>query len=172
MWSGAGDGGGMGGLFTARGAERWLLFVAAWLVLGETDPAGIVAGALAAAIAALLSLRLLPPGSRRFSWRFLPRFAARFLVRSVAAGWDVAHRVAARTPRITPGTLTVPCAIPTGISRDAFRAIASLQPGVLPLPGEGQNLTVHCLDTRTPVAAEMAKDADAFLRLAGSPRHG
>lgn len=162
----------MGGLVTARGAERWLLFLAAWIALGDTDPKGLAAGAVAAALGAAISLRLLPPGPRRLAWSALPGFFLRFLVRSLLAGWDVARRVAARPPRINPGICTVPCAVPAGLPRDAFRAIASLQPGVLPLAGGEAELTLHCLDRDTPIAAEVAVDAAAFLRLAGRQQHG
>ena len=102
----------------------------------------------------------------------MARFAARFAAGSLRAGWDVALRVCAAPPRIRPGVLTVPCAVPPGPARDAFRAVASLQPGLLPLAGAPPGLTVHCLDTNAPVAAMVAADADAFLAMADRARHG
>lgn len=173
----------MGHLFTTHGMARWLAFCAAWVVLGRTSPADLAAGVVIAAIAARLSLALLPPAGGRLHLAGVAAYLARFAAGAFAAGWDVARRVAATPPRVAPGIVTVPCAVPEGVARDAFRALASLQPGTLPLAAPGPGLTVHCLDVTAPVAATLTADADAFLAMGdrngaatrngpGSARHG
>ena len=160
----------MGTLFSAHGAARWLSFFAGWVMLGRVHAIDLAAGAVISGVAAALSLHLLPP-VRLNPWAMLA-YAARFFAGSLHAGWDVAWRVAARPPQVRPGTLVVPCAVPLGVARDAFRALASLQPGTLPLPGDGAELSVHCLDIGAPIAATLDADAAAFLAMADAPHHG
>lgn len=160
----------MGKLFSAHGAARWLLVFAGWVVLGRVDAIDLAAGLVISALAAALSLHLLPPV--RLNPRAMTAYAARFCAGSLRAGWDVAWRVAARPPRVNPGVLTLPCAVHQGLARDAFKALASLQPGTLPLAGEGPDLRVHCLDITAPVAAMLDADATAFRAMADAPRHG
>lgn len=160
----------MGKLFSAHGAARWLSFFAGWVILGRVHAIDLAAGAVISGLAAALSLHLLPPA--RLNPREMPAYAARFFAGSLRAGWDVARRVTARPPQVRPGVLVVPCAVPQGLARDTFRALASLQPGTLPLPGQGPDLRVHCLDIDAPVAAMLDADAGAFLAMADAPRHG
>lgn len=163
----------MGALPDARGIGRWLVFLAFWIVLGRTGGADLAAGAVAAALAAWLSLRLLPPGTWRLNPAALLRFCARFAVRSVLAGFDVARRVCAARVRMRPGIIQVPCPVPEGLARQAFSAVASLQPGTLPIGGDARQILLQCLDTDAPVAADLAADAAAFLAVAeAAPRHG
>lgn len=163
----------MGKLFSAHGAARWLSFFAGWIVLGRIGAIDLAAGLVISALATALSLHLLPAlGPDPINPRATLAYAARFFAGSLRAGWDVAWRVAARPPRVNPGVLTVPCAVPQGLARDAFRALASLQPGTLPLAGQGPDLRVHCLDITTPVATALDADAAAFLAMADAPPHG
>ncbi|MFG1361621.1 Na+/H+ antiporter subunit E [Xanthobacter versatilis] len=163
----------MGKLFSAHGAARWLSFFAGWVILGRIGAIDLAAGLVISTLATVLSLHLLPTvGPNRLNPRAMLAYAARFFAGSLRAGWDVAWRVAARPPRVNPGVLEVPCAVPQGRARDAFRALASLQPGTLPLTGQGPELQVHCLDITAPVAAMLDADATAFLAMADTPRHG
>ena len=155
----------MGQLFTAHGSARWLAFFAGWVMLGRVGPSDLAAGILIAALAALLSLRLLPPAPGRWRPAGVIAYGARFSAGALIAGWDVARRVTATPPRVAPGILTVPCAVPEGVPRDAFRALASLQPGTLPLVAPGAGLTLHCLDVTAPVAQAVEADAAAFLAM-------
>ncbi|MDI4657045.1 Na+/H+ antiporter subunit E [Xanthobacter autotrophicus] len=160
----------MGKLFSAHGAARWLSFFAGWVMLGRVHAIDLAAGAIISGLAAALSLHLLP--AVHLNPAATLAYAARFFAGSLRAGWDVARRVAARPPQVHPGVLVVPCAVPQGLARDAFRALASLQPGTLPLAGQGPELRVHCLDITAPVAAALDADALAFLAMADTPRHG
>lgn len=145
---------------------RWLLFCAAWLVLGRTGPADLAMGALAAALAAPLSLALLPPVS--VSVQGVMRLSGRFARGSLLAGIDVARRVAATPVRVRPGVRTVPVPLEPGLGRAAFCALASLQPGTLPLGGAAGSLEVHVLDTASHAAAQLEQDARGFRAAGGA----
>lgn len=147
-----------------KGVIRWLVFLAAWVVLGRTGPADLAVGAVAAALAAALSLALLPPV--RLSPAGLVRLAGRFAAGSLAAGIDVARRVVATPVRVRPGVGHVACPLEPGLGRAAFCAVASLQPGTLPLGG-ADRLAVHVLDTESDAAAQLAQDARAFRAAGG-----
>lgn len=148
------------------GMIRWLVFLAAWVVLGRTGPADLAVGAVAAAIAVPLSRALLPP--LRLSPGGLARLAGRFAAGSLIAGLDVARRVVATPVRVRPGVAEMACPIEPGLGRAAFCALASLQPGTLPLGGEADSLTLHLLDTESDAAARLAQDAHAFRAAGGA----
>lgn len=153
----------------ARGA----LFFCLWLVLTGAEPLGLPFGLLAAFCATHASMRLLPPGPGRIVLRTLPGLAFIVLRQSFSAGWDVALRAFARPARLAPGVIDVPLAIPAGPARDAFRALASLAPGSLPLedlPDGG--LRLHALDLAMPLAEEMAVSEAAFARSQYASKHG
>ena len=153
----------------ARGA----LFFGIWLALTGAEPFGLPFGLLAALCATQASLRLLPPSPGRMALSTLPGLIITVLRQSFSAGWDVALRAFARPPRLTPGVIDVPLAIPPGPSRDAFRALASLAPGSLPLEDlpDGR-LRLHALDLAMPLAGEIAETEAAFARGQQSASHG
>jgi multicomponent Na+:H+ antiporter subunit E len=153
----------------ARGA----LFFGIWLALTGAEPFGLPFGLLAALCATQASLRLLPPGPGRIVLRALPRLALTMLRQSFSAGWDVALRAFANPPRLTPGVIEVPLAIPPGPSRDAFRALASLAPGSLPLEDlpDGR-LRLHALDLAMPLQKDIAETEAAFASSTRADKHG
>lgn len=153
----------------ARGA----LFFGLWLVLTGADAFGLPFGLLATLCATYASLRLLPPSPGRIMLRALPGLALAMLRQSFSAGWDVALRAFARPPRLAPGVIEVPLDIPPGPSRDAFRALASLAPGSLPLEdlADGR-LRLHALDVALPLAEETAEMKAAFFHSLKGAEHG
>lgn len=153
----------------ARGA----LFFGLWLVLTGAEAAGLPFGLIATLGATYSSLRLLPPGARRIAPGGLPRLAAMMLRQSLSAGWDVALRAFASPPRLAPGVIEVPLAIPAGPARDGFRVLASLAPGSLPLEDlpDGK-LKLHALDLAMPLARELAETQAAFGRCQKDAQHG
>ena len=153
----------------ARGA----LFFCLWLVLTGAEPLGLPFGLLAVFCATHASMRLLPPGPGRIVLRALPRLALTMLRQSFSAGWDVALRAFARPPRLAPGVIEVPLAIPPGPSRDAFRALASLAPGSLPLEDlpDGR-LRLHALDVAMPLEKDIAETEAAFASGTRADKHG
>ena len=153
----------------ARGALCFCL----WLVLTGAEPSGLPFGLLAAFCATHASMRLLPPGPGRIVLRALPGLAFTVLRQSFSAGWDVALRAFANPPRLTPGVIEVPLAIPPGPSRDAFRALASLAPGSLPLEDlpDGR-LRLHALDLAMPLEKDIAEIEAAFASGTRADKHG
>ena len=153
----------------ARGA----LFFGLWLVLTGAEPLGLPFGLLAGFCATHASMRILPPGPGRIVLRALPRLALTMLRQSFSGGWDVALRAFARPPRLAPGVIEVPLAIPPGPSRDAFRALASLAPGSLPLEDlpDGR-LRLHALDVAMPLEKDIAETEAAFASGARADKHG
>ncbi|MCA3276366.1 MAG: Na+/H+ antiporter subunit E [Roseomonas sp.] len=153
----------------ARGA----VFFGLWLVLTGAEPFGLPFGLIAAFCATTASLRLLLPGERRMALGGLPRLAFIMLRQSFGAGWDVALRAFAFPPRLAPGVIAVPLAIPPGSSRDGFRALASLAPGSLPLEDlpDGR-LRLHALDIAMPLERDLAETEAAFARITRADKHG
>jgi multicomponent Na+:H+ antiporter subunit E len=119
----------------------------------------LVAGALVAALAAWLSLRLLPPGTVRVRPAGLARLAVHFVRQSFVAGVDVARRAFSPRLPLLPGFVEHKIRLPAGPARDAFTALSSLLPGTVPVRAdEDGTVLYHCLDTRQPVAAQLARD--------------
>lgn len=116
---------------------RAVLFFLAWCALGQVGAADLAMGAVAALASALASVHVLPPAAFRFRAGAAFAYAGRFLARSVMAGADVARRVFDPALPVQPGMVAVPCAVPPGPLREAFRASTSLQPGTVPM-GEGE----------------------------------
>jgi multicomponent Na+:H+ antiporter subunit E len=153
----------------ARGA----VFFGLWLVLTGAEPLGLPFGLIAALCATYASLRLLPPGLGAIATSALPRLALILLRQSFGAGWDVALRAFASPPRLAPGVIEVPLAMPPGPSRDAFRALASLAPGSLPLEDQPDGgLRLHALDLAMPLEKDLAETKAAFARSQQGGQHG
>ena len=153
----------------ARGSA----FLGLWLVLTGAEPLGLPFGLIATLCATYASLRLLPPVPGTIAPSALPRLALTMLRQSFSAGWDVALRAFATPPRLAPGVIEVPLAIPPGPSRDAFRALASLAPGSLPLEDlpDGR-LRLHALDIAMPLEKDIAEIEAAFARSTRTTQHG
>ena len=70
-----------------------------------------------------------------------------------------------------PGFVTHAIALPEGMARDGFTALASLSPGALPAGMDKTGLlVVHALDTRLPVAHDLAETEALYARAGGA--HG
>lgn len=139
-----------------------------WVLLSGGGPADLPVGIIAAAAAAWASLRLLPPAGGRLRPVALARLALRFPVQSLIAGADVARR--AFDPRLPlhPGLVHYPTRLPEGPARHAFASLMSLLPGSLPAGADATGgMLVHCLDTRQPVAAQLAAEEVRFVRVIG-----
>jgi multicomponent Na+:H+ antiporter subunit E len=159
---------------TKSAVTRAAGFLILWLVLAGLHPGDLPAAAVAVAAATWTSLRLLPPSGRRLSPAGIARLALRFPGQSAIAGVDVARRAFDLRLPLRPGFVTVSPLLPPGTARDAFRALASLLPGTLPVDAtDDGRLLIHYLDTGQPVAAQMAADEALFARAAGGlPDHG
>lgn len=141
---------------------------ALWLLLTRAEPADLLIGAVTAAAATWASSQLLPLRSRRVRIGAAVGIALRLLAQSVVAGFDVARRALDPRLPIRPGFVSHPLRLPSGVSRDAFCALASLAPGTVPSgTDESGALLVHCLDVGQPVLAQLAADEARFAGATG-----
>jgi multicomponent Na+:H+ antiporter subunit E len=155
-------------------AVRALLYFAVWLVIDQSaKPANLVVGVLASAAAAWASVKLLPPASGRVRVGALLLLLPRFLRQSLVAGCDVARRAFAPQLDLQPGFVEYRTQLPRGTARSAFELIASLMPGSVPSGDGPQHIEFHALDTRQPVAEQLAAEERAYApALQGEPRDG
>jgi multicomponent Na+:H+ antiporter subunit E len=155
-------------------ALRALLYFGAWIVVDQsTQPANLAVGVLASGAATWVSLRLLPPQRGRVRLGRLLMLLPRFLWQSLVAGIDVARR--AFTPKLDlhPGFVDYRTHLPPGSARSGFELIASLMPGSVPSDEGPQHIEFHCLDTRAPVAEQLATEERAYApALQGDRPHG
>jgi len=150
-------------------AKRFALFLALWLILTAGDLSALAPGLLAAGGAAFLARRLARDGDQPLRLLPLARLFPGFLWRSLLGGVDVAWRAFQPAMPLAPGWIRFRTALPEGTARVALGSQLSLMPGTLAAGSDGDELLVHCLDTRDDVAAAIARE-EARLRAAGG--HG
>ena len=141
---------------------RYSLFLLMWLVLLPSAKLGdLTVGMLAALLGTVASMRLLPASTGHVRLGALLRFVPHFLGQSVLAGWDVACRAFSPCMGLQPGFVACPVGFAPGHTRCAFTAVTSLLPGSVPVGdvgGAGGAVLYHCLDTRQPVAQQIAAE--------------
>lgn len=153
--------------------QRLVLFAAFWLVLTGGDASGWAIGGIASGLACAMSLRLLPPGSRRVSPLRAVGLLPGFLVRSLAGGLDVAWRALHPRMPLDPGWISYPLHLPAGPARVSLGGEVSLMPGTLIAGSVGERIYVHCLDRGQPVEEilrEEERRIGAVLRDSGTRR--
>jgi multicomponent Na+:H+ antiporter subunit E len=147
---------------------RFGIFAALWLTLDGAKPAGLVIGLPAAALATWISVRLLPPSRSRRRFVALLSLGWHFLWGSVVAGMDVAVRAFHPRLPLRTGFITCKCGIPAGPQRDLFLGMGSLMPGSLPVAvNVDGRIVLHCLDTKQPLAEQMAEHEARLVRALG-----
>ena len=155
-------------------ALRALLYFGVWFVVdGSIKPGNLVVGMLASLAAAWVSVKLLPPSRGRVRLGGLLMLLPRFLWQSLVAGVDVARRAFAPRLDLQPGFVEYRTQLPPGSARNAFELISSLMPGTVPSDEGPQHIEFHCLDTRQPVAEQLAAEERAYTpALQGERRDG
>ena len=155
-------------------ALRALLYFGVWFVVdGSIKPGNLVVGMLASVAAAWVSVKLLPPSRGRVRLGGLLMLLPRFLWQSLVAGVDVARRAFAPRLDLQPGFVEYRTQLPPGSARNAFALISSLMPGTVPSDEGPQHIEFHCLDTRAPVAEQLAAEELAYTpALQGERRDG
>jgi multicomponent Na+:H+ antiporter subunit E len=155
-------------------ALRALLYFGVWIVVDQSaKPANLVVGVLTCLAAAWVSLKLLPPIRGRVRLGRLLMLLPRFLWQSLVAGTDVARRAFAPKLDLQPGFIEYRTQLPPGSARNAFELISSLMPGTVPSDEGPQHIEFHCLDTRQPVAEQLAAEERAYApALQQEPGHG
>jgi multicomponent Na+:H+ antiporter subunit E len=158
----------------AAAAIRAALLFGVWIVIDQSaKPGNLLVGVLAAAAATWASLSLLPPARGRVRLGRLLALLPRFLWQSLVAGFDVARRAFAPRLDLQPGFIDHRTQLPRGTARSAFELIASLMPGSVPSGDGPQHIEFHCLDTRAPVAEQLAAEERAYApALQGERRDG
>jgi multicomponent Na+:H+ antiporter subunit E len=158
----------------AATAARAALLFGVWLVVDQSaKPGNLLVGVLAAAAATWASLKLLPPARGRVRLGGLLLLLPRFLWQSLVAGFDVARRALAPRLDLQPGFVEYRTMLPPGSARSAFELISSLMPGTVPSDEGPRHIEYHGLDTRQPVAEQLAAEERAYAPvLQGEQRDG
>jgi multicomponent Na+:H+ antiporter subunit E len=153
---------------------RALLYAGLWIVVDQSaKPTNLVVGMLTTIAATLVSLKLLPPERGRVRVGRLLVLLPRFLWQSLVAGLDVARRAFAPRLDLHPGFVDYRTQLPRGTARSAFELIASLMPGSVPSSDGPRHIEFHALDTRQPVAEQLAAEERAYApALQEGPRSG
>ncbi len=162
----AGAGDGLPGV-TRAAVVRTMLFFVFWLAISGWKARDLPVGVAAAVAAAWASLALLPAKGSWLRPGALAALAASFFRGSVVSGFDVARRALRPQLDLRPGFVTAPLRLRPGNARNAFTALASLMPGTLPVGTDEESLLVHGLDVTQPIAKDLAKEEDLFLRALG-----
>ncbi len=131
-------------------------FAIIWLILVGPDAASWIIGVPFVVAATLASLRLSEPRGRNLSLSSLAEFSPYFLVESLRGGLDVAGRVLLPRLRVQPGNQDYRVSLRDPTARLVFIDSISLLPGTLSADLRGDLLTVHALDIRTDVVADLA----------------
>ncbi len=134
----------------------WLLLLRQPGVWPGAD--GWVLGALAVALALWARRRFTPAPALpafRLRWRALPRLLGVFVVQSLMGALDVTRRVCTPRMPLQPGLLELELRLPSEGQQVLLALLVSLMPGTLAARLEGGRLTLHALDTRLPVEAEV-----------------
>jgi multicomponent Na+:H+ antiporter subunit E len=155
-------------------AQRAVLYFGVWIVVDQSaKPANLIVGVLASLAAAWVSLKLLPPQRGRVRLGRLLLLLPRFLWQSLVAGFDVARRALAPRLDLQPGFVEYRTMLPPGSARSAFELISSLMPGTVPSDEGPRHIEYHGLDTRQPVAEQLAAEERAYAPvLQGEQRDG
>jgi multicomponent Na+:H+ antiporter subunit E len=132
-------------------------YAALWWILSAEGGAALAAGAFAVAAALAAGHRLRTPAGAGLRWARLPRFAVVFAWHSMRAGLDVARRAFSPDMGLRPGWVVVPLALRDNGLRVALALVVSLLPGTIAARLDGARLTLHALDERHPVEAEVRR---------------
>lgn len=133
------------------------LYAAAWWALAREGPGIVALGAVAVLAAAAAAYRLAEPRTTRVRWWRLPRLAGFFVWHSLRGGLDVARRAASADMRLAPGFLVVELSLASEEARVLTAIVVSLLPGTLAARLDGTRLTLHALDARQPIEAEVRR---------------
>jgi multicomponent Na+:H+ antiporter subunit E len=136
--------------------NRAALFALIWWLLSEGRADSWLIGVPAILLALIASLTLLPPTTRRLSIRGLFGFAGFFMYQSIRAGAQVAALALRPRLDLLPGQVHVPVRLPSGPAQVLLVNVLNLLPGTVTVAlaeGAEDELLLHVLDTRQPVAA-------------------
>lgn len=130
-------------------------FAAIWWLLAEGDRQAAWMGVVAVLAATAASLVLVPPSHYLRLWPALA-FLRFFLRNSIVSGLQVARLALDPRRGPTPRCVSVDLTVPAGTPRLIVAGALGLMPGTLSVALDGARLKIHALDSRIPVAAEVA----------------
>jgi multicomponent Na+:H+ antiporter subunit E len=137
-----------------------------WLIVSGFSTANLMVGTLAAIGTTWASLAILPCAEGSPSIHAWIRLILRMPFQALVAGADVARRALDPALPLRPGFVAYSTDLPEGTPRDAFAALAALQPGAVPIRSDRRGtFDVHCLDVGLPIASTLARE-EAELRKA------
>ncbi len=146
---------------------RGALLLLLWWILTEGSRDGWVLGIVAIGGALWLSMRLVVPGSVRFSLAGLAAFVAFFIGNSVRGGVQVALIALQGRRALQPGTLEVELHLSSPAPRIFMAGTLGLMPGTVSVRLDGRRLRLHVIDERMPIAAEIRALESRIARLFG-----
>ena len=140
-------------------AGRAVALLLVWLILTDASLKDLPVGLIAVAVGCWISVRIRPTSP--VTARLVPtlRYVGTFLRQSVLAGIDVARRAFDPHLPLKTGFVEFAPALQSDMERTLFADLSSMAPGTLPVEERANGvLLVHCLDTDTDVAAQLAAD--------------
>ncbi|ATB28771.1 Na+/H+ antiporter subunit E [Melittangium boletus] len=142
------------GRWVSLGLRLGLLFLL-WTALVEGRPAGLALGVLALPLTLWGSVVFESADSLRAHPLRLVGLLWFCAGRLVLGGVDVARRALGSRLTLTPGLVETRCRLPRGPARRLLNGVVGVMPGLhaVELPGGGDGLTLHLLDTRPEAAA-------------------
>lgn len=155
------------GVSIPRIAGRAALFAGLWWIVAEGRTDGWLLGGIAVLAATWASLALSPPRPEPLRAFALAGFAAFFVVNSVRGGFQVALMALRGRASLRPATLELPLILPAGAPQVLLSNVLSLMPGSVSVGLAGNNLRLHVLDDRLPVATETKALEQRIARLFG-----
>lgn len=147
--------------------RRGTLLLLLWWILTGGGRDSWVLGIVATGGALWLSLRLIAPGSVRFSLTGLAAFVGFFIGNSVRGGVQVALIALQGRRALQPGTLEVQLHLSSPAPRILMAATLGLMPGTVSVRLDGRQLRLHVIDERMPIAAEVRTLESRIARLFG-----
>ena len=147
--------------------RRGALLLLLWWILTEGSRDGWVMGMVAIGAALWLSLRLVAPGSARFSLTGLGAFLGFFVCNSVRGGVQVALIALRGRRALQPGTLEVQLHLSSPAPRILMAGALGLMPGTVSVRLDGRRLRLHVIDERMPIAVEVRALETRIARMFG-----
>ena len=131
--------------------------VAVWWILAGSEQEAWIVGIPTVFVATVISFRLLPIATWRWSLGGAARFVPYFVYCSTTGGVDVTRRALDPRLPLTPGLLHYRLRLPAGTARVFLANVISLLPGTLSADIRGDTLVVHVLDTTLPILRRLQR---------------
>ncbi len=129
------------------------LYTLLWWILSNGSVESLLVGIPCILIATVVSILLIP--STNIVWLEFIKFLPYFFLRSLLGGVDVAWRALHPALPIVPETIIYTSKLPPGLARVFMANTISLLPGTLSAELDGEEITVHVLDSKNDFLSEI-----------------